>query len=220
MSENVLFWNVDTQVDFIYEDAKLPVPGAEDIRGNLARLTRLVELHTLPRVNTADNHIPSDDEIVQDPDEADFVNTYPEHCMRGTEGQQYIVETQPSRFEVFIRRNSDVNEKLLESTNEVVIFKNEFNVFEGNDQTDDVLDVLVDEPNDTEVFVYGVSGNVCVMHAVDGLLRRGFNVTVVEDAVASLPAEGGLSSWEELREEWQSEGVNFVTTDDVIERFD
>ena len=39
MPSQMLFWDVDTQADFIYPDGKLYVPGAESIVLNLDRLT-------------------------------------------------------------------------------------------------------------------------------------------------------------------------------------
>lgn len=123
MSEEVVFLNVDTQVGFVSENGNLPVPEAESIRGNLARLTRLAEIGDYPRVNTKDYHTPDDDEIVSDPDDADFVSTYPEHCLRGTRDAEYIIETQPNRFEVIITQDFDMNEELVGSSDEFVVRK-------------------------------------------------------------------------------------------------
>lgn len=82
----------------------------------------------------------------------------------------------------------------------------------------------VDGPDDVRFVAYGVSGNVCLRFAVEGLLDRGYNVTVVEDAVASLPAEGGLQSWDDLLDNWQDMAdkndvdFNVTDTDSVVER--
>lgn len=215
MFDNIdLFWDVDTQVDFIEEDANLPVPGAEDIRGNLARLTTLQLSAGIPRVATRDYHTLDDEEIVEDPEEADFVETFPPHCMADTEGATFIPETTVWTTSVVVHHgdNSRPSEGTLNNQQNIVIDKLEFDVFSGNPHTEYVLDTLDPE----HVLVYGVSGNVCVMHAVNGLLERGVDVTVVEDAVASLPAEGGLSSWDELRQRWSKQGVEFVSTEDVV----
>ncbi len=72
---NTLFWNVDTQYDFMNDDpnaeyaGKLPVPGATEIKSELESLTDLAEQEGIQVVNTADWHHPSDDEISDDPDE-------------------------------------------------------------------------------------------------------------------------------------------------------
>ena len=35
-----LLWNVDTQIDFMNENGKLPVPDAHEIRNNLQKITQ------------------------------------------------------------------------------------------------------------------------------------------------------------------------------------
>lgn len=218
MQDIDLFWDTDTQVDFVDSDGALYVDGAENIRGNLARLTKLAEFTGHQRVMTGDWHTHEHEEIVESVEEADFAETFPPHCMQDERGSEFVVETQPGRPVDLDVTLPGVSEKNLEwlkehGAQEVRIYKQRFDVFEGNPNTDDVVDVLDPE----HVLVYGVSGNVCVMHAVNGLLERGCEVTIVEDAVASLPAEGGLSSWEELKEGWAEQGVEFVTTDEVMQ---
>ena len=86
----LLFWDVDTQVDFMKEDGKLYVEGAEEIIPNLERLTEAARRLELPVVASADEHVPEDDELSDDPD---FEDTYPPHCMKGTRGQEKIPQT-------------------------------------------------------------------------------------------------------------------------------
>ena len=45
-----LFWDVDTQFDFMYPDGKLYVPGAETIIPNLQCLTSFAAQHQIPIV--------------------------------------------------------------------------------------------------------------------------------------------------------------------------
>jgi nicotinamidase-related amidase len=62
--------------------------------------------------------------------------------------------------------------------------------------------------------VYGVALEVCDRYAVDGMLARGggFEVVLVEDAVAALdPAEGAA-----LVDEWRKRGVRLATTDQMV----
>jgi nicotinamidase/pyrazinamidase len=65
----------------------------------------------------------------------------------------------------------------------IVIRKDAFDVFEGNQQTDKILKII----NPDCVFVYGVTTNICVDKVVVGLTRRGFKVVVFEDAIRELP---------------------------------
>ena len=88
----LIFWDVDTQYDFMRADGKLYVPDAESIVDNLKRLTEHARAAGIQIVATADDHSVADAEISDDPD---FVVTFPPHCMRDTAGQRRIPETVP-----------------------------------------------------------------------------------------------------------------------------
>ena len=85
-----VFWDVDTQVDFMRPDGNLYVGGAETIVSNLAALTRFAHDRGVRIVASSDNHDPTDDELSDAPD---FSDTFPPHCLRGTPGQARIPET-------------------------------------------------------------------------------------------------------------------------------
>jgi nicotinamidase/pyrazinamidase len=102
-----------------------------------------------------------------------------------------------------------VNPSLLREKREIVIRKDEFDVFTGNNYTNQVLEALSPE----RVFVYGVATNVCVNFAVQGLLNKGKKVYVVEDAIKELPhlpLEATINSWKSL-------GAKFVKTAEVAD---
>src|SRR3989475_10542512 len=81
----VIFWDVDTQYDFMKADGKLYVPDAEHIIPNLRKLTDYAHGHGVRIVASADDHVPEDPEISDAPD---WKTTFPSHCLRGTAGQQ------------------------------------------------------------------------------------------------------------------------------------
>src|SRR6184192_3753610 len=86
----VIFWDVDTQHDFMHADGKLYVPDAERIIDNLKRLTDYAHGHAICLVASADDHVMRDAEISDTPD---WKTTFPPHCLRGTPGQKKIPET-------------------------------------------------------------------------------------------------------------------------------
>ena len=86
----VIFWDVDTQYDFMRADGKLYVPDAEQIIPNLRRLTAYARAKRIRVIASADDHVPGHRELSRTPD---FKRTFPEHCMRGTKGQARIPET-------------------------------------------------------------------------------------------------------------------------------
>src|SRR5205809_340829 len=86
----VIFWDDDTQYDFMRADGKLYVPEAEHIIPNLKRLTDYAHGHGIRIVASADDHLMSHAEISELPD---WKPTFPAHWLRGTPGQKNIPET-------------------------------------------------------------------------------------------------------------------------------
>ena len=180
---NWLFWNVDTQIDFVYPRGKLYVEGAEELRQQWKELTQLAKDKAIRVVNTADYHYANSPELDANPD---FVNTFPEHCMANTRGADYIRETDPEDPLIF-----DWDKEYLitpelfaqDKSRNFIIRKDAFDVFDGNPMTETILKQL----NPETVVVYGVTTNVCVDAAVKGLVKRVNRVIVVEDAIKELP---------------------------------
>src|SRR5256885_16350677 len=85
----VIFWDVDTQYDFMRADGKLYVPEAEHIIPNLKRLTDYALGHGIRIVASADDHLMIHAEIWE---QTDWKPTFPAHCLRGTPGEKKIPE--------------------------------------------------------------------------------------------------------------------------------
>jgi len=198
---NWLFWNVDTQIDFVYPRGKLYVQGAENLRPQWKELTRLAKENSIRVVNTADYHYANSAELDSSPD---FVNTFPEHCMAGTRGADYIRETDPEDPVIFDWDKEYLITPELFSKKEqrnFIIRKDAFDVFTGNPMTDTILKYL----NPDTVVVYGVTTNVCVDAAVKGLAKKVNKVYVVKDAVKELP------NIPLPFESWEKKGVEMLT---------
>jgi nicotinamidase/pyrazinamidase len=180
---NWLFWNVDTQIDFVYPRGKLYVEGAEELRPQWKELTQLAKDNAIRVVNTADYHYANSPELDANPD---FVNTFPEHCMANTRGADYIRETDPEDSLIFDwDKEYLITSELFDrdKSRNFIIRKDAFDVFDGNPMTETILKGL----NPETVVVYGVTTNVCVDAAVKGLVKRVKRVIVVEDAIKELP---------------------------------
>ena len=203
----ILFWDVDTQVDFMHPEGKLYVPGAEKLVFNLDRLSRAAELFGIPVVASADNHTSNDVEISDHPD---FRDTFPPHCMSGTPGAERIDETRQDWTLVvgpLSLERSDIESRLAESRPRVLIQKKELDVF-TNPNTETVLDLLAPE----RVVLYGVSTDFCNRYAVEGLLERGVALTVVTDAIEAIDPGQAKT----LIADWQNRGVTLRTTAEVL----
>jgi nicotinamidase/pyrazinamidase len=203
-----IFWDVDTQVDFMVPEGKLYVPDAAAITPNLERLTRYARENGLVRVASVDDHTLQDPEISASPD---FALTFPPHCLHGTEGQRKIPATAmrapvvvPNR----VQDAADLAARVGGHRGEILIEKNRFDVF-TNPNTEAVIDLLAPDT----VVVYGVALDVCDAHAIRGFLRRGgTRIVFVEDAARPIDAARGAA----LLGEWRGQGVSVVGTEDVL----
>lgn len=198
----LLFWNVDTQIDFVEPKGKLYVPGAEMLKPTWKWITEKAQTKKIRVINTADFHYNNSAELSLTPD---FVTTFPEHCMANTEGANYIKETKPEDPLIFDwNKKYAVSQKILDSRN-IVIRKDAFDVFKGNPYTESVLKIISPET----IVVYGVTTNVCVNDAVVGLAGRVRKVLVVEDAIKELPnIPLPFNNWNKL-------GVEMITTSEL-----
>ncbi len=201
-----IFWNVDTQYDFMREDGKLPVPEAESIEPNLERLTAMAKVYGVVVVNTADSHNENSKEFSANPD---YVKTFPQHCMAGTAGAEYVPATAPENAYVADWRNKTLDEVAVREHRNIVLTKDVFDVFspkEGSPHAGRVLEMLQPE----RAIVYGVATNVCVDFAVEGLLNKGIEVYVVRDAIK------GLQGIPEPLEKWEVRGAKMIESADVV----
>ncbi|MGC2323170.1 MAG: isochorismatase family cysteine hydrolase [Terriglobales bacterium] len=183
MDRSLIFWDVDTQMDFMLPEGKLYVPGAETIIPTLARLTQWAEQHDVLVVASADAHQPGDEEFSQ----------YPPHCLAGTPGQKKIPETSLApQFTIPNRSGAELPDPA--RYEQIVIEKRKFDVF-----TNPNTEFLLARLGRPEVVLYGVVTEICVSAAGRGLLDRGYRVTVVEDAIRHLKAELATVFLEEVR---------------------
>lgn len=201
----LIFWNVDTQIDFVEPTGKLYVKGAETIKPTLAKLTKLAYEKSIMVVNTADFHHSSSAELSVNPD---FKTTFPPHCMAGTEGATFISETFPET-PLIVDWDEYYDTASLEfgvkNSGNIVIRKDAFDVFVGNRYTEAILKLIAPET----VFVYGVTTNVCVNDAVVGLVSRGKKVIVISDAIKELP------NLPLPFENWTQLGIEMITFDEL-----
>ena len=206
----VVFWDVDTQFDFMKAAGKLYVPEAERIIPNLKRLTDYAHAHGLRIVASADDHVAGHRELADAPN---WTDTFPPHCMRGTPGQRKIPETalrDPLVIEPDPADAAPLARRVRAHRGDILFHKHWFDVF-TNPNVAPALAVL--DPDD--IVLYGVALDVCDKYAIEGLLRSRpqTRLLAVTDAMQPIHPEAA----EPLLRQWEGQGVRLVTTDEVIE---
>ena len=206
VSRSVIFWDVDTQADFMLPGGKLYVPGAEKIIPNLNRLTEAARQGRVLIVGDACVHAPDDPEFRQ----------FPPHCVRGTAGAKIIPETLADRV-LMVPAEADAKIPAdLSAYQQVILEKQVLDVF-SNPHAETVLErVQKFTEADAEIFVYGVVTEYCVRLAAKGLLARGRRVALVSDAIETLNADEGDKTIRELT----ALGARLVSTNQALAALD
>jgi nicotinamidase/pyrazinamidase len=167
----MVFFDVDTQLDFLYPAGALYVPGAESIVPQVAALNRHAANTGIPLISTVDAHTENDPEFRE----------WPPHCVAGTAGQQKPAAT---LLEPRITIRSTREDFELKDARQILLEKQSVDCF-TNANLPALLNVLGAEI----CVVYGVVTEICVKNAALGLLKTGRNVWLLTDAVRSLDDE-------------------------------
>lgn len=183
---NIVFLNVDTQKDFMNKDGKLCINNADRIKPQLNRLTQYAHKNNIKVVNTQDFHLNNASEFKK----------FPPHCIAGTDGAEFIEETDPKFLDhsycIVGCKETNLRGQSLRARN-IILQKDHFDVFKGNKSSELIFKLLKPDL----IIVYGVSGDCCVDYAIKGLIRRKYNVAVVYDAIRSIE-ETPFEKWVRL----------------------
>jgi nicotinamidase/pyrazinamidase len=181
-----VFFDIDSQLDFLYPAGALYVPRAERIVPAIAQLNRYAARHGIAVVSTTDAHTEDDPEF----------KIWPHHCVAGTHGQRKAEATLLERRVVVPNRDGPMGggELALGGAQQIIVEKQTVDAFAAPN-----LQRVVARLNADAYVVYGVVTEICVLFAVRGLLKTGQPVTVVTDAVETLRAEDSARALDEIR---------------------
>ena len=186
-----VFFDVDTQIDFLYPAGALYVPGAENLVANIAKLNRHAADSGILVVSTTDAHTENDAEFRQ----------WPPHCVAGTVGQQ---KPQSTLLERRVVISSEPGGVTLGDAQQALLEKQTFDCFSNPN-----LPALLDADR---YVVYGVVTEICVRFAALGLLKTGKGVAIVSDAVLHLDA----AKRDAMFAEFLAQGGELVTMESVL----
>jgi nicotinamidase/pyrazinamidase len=198
ISRSVVFWEVDTQMDFMLPGGKLYVPGAERLLPNIRKLTDAARQGRVFLVSHGCFHAKDDPEF----------QTFPPHCIKGTEGSAFVPEALTDRVVTVPNDATAVVPRDISKYQQVLLEKQTLDIF----QSRHVGKLLKQMGDDVEFVVFGVVTEYCVRFAAKGLLDRGRRVSVVQDAIETLKAEDGERTVAEL----QNLGARFLTASDAL----
>lgn len=167
-----VFFDVDTQLDFLFPAGALAVPGAERIVPALGLLTQFAQRNRIQVIATADAHTE---------DDAEFKIWKP-HCVAGTVGQTKTSGTVAGPMLV-IPSSGPTATPAGNLPPQVLIEKQSIDAF-SNPSLSPLLAALAAD----RYVVYGVATEHCVQKAVVGLLATGATVELIEDAVCGINA--------------------------------
>ncbi len=197
-SHNLIFWEVDTQADFMLPGGALYVPGAEKLLPNIRRLTDAARNGHVLLISHGCYHTKNDPEF----------QTFPPHCIQGSPGSAYVPDALTEKVFHVANDASAALPRDLSQYQQIHLEKQTLDIFESR-HADELLRRL---GTDAEFVVFGVVTEYCVRLAAKGLLQRGHRVYVVKDAIETLKAEDGQRTVTEL----QNLGAKFITTDEAL----
>lgn len=198
----IIFWEVDTQADFMLPGGKLYVPGAEKLLPNIRKLTDAARQGRVFLVSHGCFHAEDDPEF----------KLFPPHCVKGTPGSAYVAEALTDRVAAVPNHAGASLPGDLFRYQQVLLEKQTLDVFESR-HAEELLKRL---PRDAEFVVFGVITEYCVRLAAKGLIERGRRVFVVEDAIATLKEEYGEKTVAELK----GLGATFISTAQALAKLD
>lgn len=163
-----VFFDIDTQIDFLFPAGALYVPGAEKIMGAVARLNRFAAEHGFPVISDIDAHAEDDREF----------RNWPPHCVVGTTGQHKPAATLLEQHVTIPNAPCEAN---LAGAQQILLEKQTLDCFTNVNLPRTLVSLAAER-----YVVYGVVTEICVKFAASGLLKTGKRVELVTDAVRSL----------------------------------
>jgi nicotinamidase/pyrazinamidase len=199
VAPNIVFWEVDTQKDFMLPGGNLYVPGAERLLPNIKRLTDAARQDRVFLVSHGCYHVKDDPEF----------STFPPHCVKGTPGAEFVPEALTGKVATIPNQPAAKLPVDLSQYQQILLEKQTLDIF-ASLHADELVKRL--DPK-IEFVVFGVVTEFCVNFAARGLLERGRRVAVVQDAIETLNPKDGQGAISELK----ASGARFITTDQALE---
>ncbi|MEU1420969.1 isochorismatase family protein [Kitasatospora sp. NPDC005751] len=187
---------VDVQNDFC-EGGSLAVAGGAEVAAAITDLIAESPAGYQHVLATRDNHIDPGDHFSDTPD---YVNSWPVHCVAGTEGVGFHPNFAPS-----------VTSGAIEAVFDKGAYAAAYSGFEGVDENNRGPIEWLRERQVSEVDVVGLATDHCVKATALDAVRAGFATRILLDLTAGVSPRTTAAALEELR----AAGVELVGTPTV-----
>lgn len=177
---------VDVQNDFC-EGGSLAVHGGAEAAFRISELLH----HWTSRdpkspgydvaVATRDHHVDPGSHFSEHPD---FVDSWPVHCVAGTDGEAFHPNLDPQPFDAIFLKGEHTAA---------------YSGFEGRTTDGTGLAEWLSRHGITDVDVCGIATDYCVRHTALDAVKNGYQVRVLTDLCAGVAAETSERAVEELR---------------------
>ena len=198
--ESIIFFDVDTQYDFMYKNGNLYVPDAESIIPNLKKLTQFAKKKNISVVASIDHYVMNSLKIAS--------KTFPLDCMNGIKVHKKIPETRLDNATIVPNIKLD-NKKIkqLKKENKLLIEKQEHNAFSHPN-----LKLIL--KGTKRAYVYGVATDYCVKAAILELRNMKIETYVIKDAIKPVLKKNENKDLALFRKK----GAKFLTTQQLLKR--
>lgn len=177
---------VDVQNDFC-EGGSLPVAGGAEVAFRIGELLH----HWTSKdpkapdyavaVATRDHHIDPGGHFSKEPD---FVESWPAHCVVGTDGEAFHPNLDPQPFDAIFYKGEHAAA---------------YSGFEGHTAEGEMLADWLRRHQITDVDVCGIATDYCVRATTLDAVKEGFGVRLLTDLVAGVATETSTAALEEVR---------------------
>ncbi|MFC0602100.1 isochorismatase family protein [Streptomyces palmae] len=176
---------VDVQNDFC-EGGSLPVAGGADVAAAITELIGAAPTAYRHVVATRDHHIDPGDHFSDHPD---YVDSWPAHCVAGTEGSGFHPNFAPA-----------IASGAIEAVFDKGAHAAAYSGFEGADENGVPLAQWLRDHEVTEVDVVGIATDHCVRATALDARGEGFTTRVLLDLTAAVAEETAVRALAELRQ--------------------
>ena len=199
MEKRTIFWDADTQYDFMMPEGRLYVEGADRIIPIVSDVRAMALDHGCSIIASQDWHSIGNPEISETPD---FERTFPPHCMVGTPGAArvgYLGHLPIDYIDLEPRNPGELAELVQPDQFHIVIRKEAFSVFSNPNTVR-----LLESADPGRIIAFGVALDVCVEDTLRSLAQwPDIQLVLVRDATKGL----GIKPDEQVLDELQSLGV-------------